>query len=307
MVRLRSLVRAGIFSLMVLSWGAAVLAQYGVRPGVRRTEGPRVDVAGSIEGLAPGGGLLVMGTNRLAWRLQVAPDSNIRVNGKAAQEFLRAGQYVSFRAMVDRRRGTVEENVAHMTIFTPAQQSELGLAPVPGEGPAADASQPMVSLNIRGQVTGLKNGHLVVKVPNRFFKPLMEVPVAENLDLSIDLVGASFISLASKGDGIQASGQLVGPQAMHVQSATVTLANVLGAAAERRGEGDHAKPTRQSKPPRAAVKDKGETLEKAGSEKPEPASPRKKATEPADPAESDRASPADADGPAAEQEHSDAP
>ena len=220
-------------------------------------EGPRVDVAGTIEGLVQGGGIVVMGTNRLVWRLQITPETNVHVNGKAAKAFLRSGQFVSFRATVDRRRGTVEEKVARMTIFTPTHQTELGLAidPAQGAGGPEAGDQPLLSLMIRGRVTGIKDGHLVVNVPNRFFKPVMEVPIAEDLDLSIDLLGTNFVSLASQGDGIQASGQLVGPQAMRVQNATVTLTKVLGTETEA---AEKTRPNRQKKPPRRATKDAAE-------------------------------------------------
>lgn len=248
---------AGPFGLLLLSTPISVWAQYGGRSGGRVPEGPRVDVAGTIEGLVQGGGIVVMGTNRLVWRLQIAPETNVHVNGKAAKAFLRSGQFVSFRATVDRRRGTVEEKVARMTIFTPSQQTELGLALDPAEGAGGQEAgdQPLVSLMIRGRVTGIKDGHLVVNVPNRFFKPVMEVPIAEDLDLSIDLLGANFVSLASQGDGIQASGQLVGPQAMRVQNATVTLTKVLGTATEA---AEKTRPNRQKKPPRRAAKDAAE-------------------------------------------------
>lgn len=256
---------AGPLGLLLLSTAVSVSAQYGGRSGGRVTEGPRVDVAGTIEGLVQGGGIVVMGTNRLVWRLQITPETNVRVNGKAARAFLRAGQLVSFRATVDRRRGTVEEKVARMTIFTPTQQTELGLALDPAEeavGPEAGA-QPLVGLMIRGRVTGIKDGGLVVNVPNRFFKPVMEVPVAEDLDLSIDLVGANFVSLASQGDGIQASGQLIGPQAMRVQNATVTLTKVLGTATEA---AEKIRPNRQKKPPRRTTKDAAENQDMEASD-----------------------------------------
>ncbi len=270
---------AGALGLLLLSTVVSAWAQYGGRFGSRAPEGPRVDVAGTIEGLVQGGGIVVMGTNRLVWRLQVTPETNVHVNGKAAKAFLRSGQFVSFRAMVDRRRGTVEEKVSRMTIFTPTQQTELGLALDAAEGAGGQeaGAQPLVSLMIRGRVTGIKDGQLVVNVPNRFFKPVMEVPVADDLDLNIDLVGANFVSLASQGDGIQASGQLVGPQTMRVQSATVTLTNVLGTATEA---AEKTKPNRQKKPPRRATKDAAEDQDSeapdAAVDPPDDAKPAKK-------------------------------
>jgi len=89
--------------------------------------------SGTIEDL--GLGWLVMKSDGDQLRLvQFTPNTRVQVSGKATAEFLGTGQWISFVAEVDKRRGMVVEKVSRLTIFTPTAKKQPGAYPDQGFG-----------------------------------------------------------------------------------------------------------------------------------------------------------------------------
>ena len=238
-------------SLLLLSCSGRALAQFPGRPPVQPV---RVEVSGTIEAMVPGY-LKVKTAADQSWTLQIARNAKVLVTGKATAEFLSTGHFVSFVADVDKRRSKVEEKVSKLTIFTPSQEramgafpgglggAEGGLGPNPfGPGPGVaqppaggpNAGPPVESYEIVGRIAGMKKGKITVYVPNPYFKPALQIELAEEPEITLDLAGPTLYSLAKQGDKIEARGVQVGQTAAQVNELTIELAEPLGTPKKRR-------------------------------------------------------------------------
>ena len=237
--------------LWILTSGGAAPAQFPGRPPVQPA---RVDISGTIEAMVPGY-LKVKTAADQSWTLQIARNAKILVTGKATVGFLSTGHFVSFVADVDKRRSKVEEKVSKLTIFTPSPEramgafpggmggAEGGLGPNPfGPGPGfqqppaggPNAGPPVESYEIVGRIASMKKGKVTVYVPNPFFKPALQIELAEEVDIDLDLAGPALYSLAKQGDKIEARGIQVRETAAQVNEVTIELAEPLGPPQKKR-------------------------------------------------------------------------
>jgi len=238
-------------SLLVLAWAGPGRAQWPGRPPVQPV---RVEVAGTIEAMVPGY-LKVKTAADQSWTLQIVPKAKTLVTGKATADFLRTGHFVSFAAEVDKRRSKVEEKVGKLTIFTPSQERAMGafpgglggaagglgpnpFGPAPGmqQPPAGgpNAGPPVETFEIVGRIASMKKGKITVFVPNPYFKPALQIELAEEPEILLDLAGPTLYTLAKQGDKIEARGIQVGQTAAQVNELTIELAEPLGMPQKKR-------------------------------------------------------------------------
>jgi hypothetical protein len=204
---------------------------------------------GTIEDIAPGV-VKIATTGGESWMVRIPTrGADVLVTGSAHPDFLKPGLWVKFTADVTTRRKTpkVEGKVEKLTVFTPSEQDFPGVFPVGGFGgnqgpdaatPDADkkkGGEAQVSrCEIRGRITGVKNGKLAVT----FNAGSVEIELADNAQ--IDLSVADY-RLAKKGDKISCEGEQVGEKMIQARKVDIQLAEPVG------GE---QKTARQSRMPR---------------------------------------------------------
>lgn len=104
---------------------------------------PALQATGTVEAVVPGYIKVLSNTNQV-WVLQVLPNARCQLTGKAKPEFLSPGLYVRFVAEVNKRRGTVDQKITKLTVFTPSTfrqpgaEPDLGLGTSFGERPGAE-------------------------------------------------------------------------------------------------------------------------------------------------------------------------
>jgi hypothetical protein len=210
-----------------------------------------VEAAGTIEAIAPGR-IQIKTITGEPWLLVASRETTIRVTGTAKKDVLRRGSFIRFTAEVDKQRSQVQGEVAKLTLFTPSRERGLGVFPEQGgldmealatpfglEPPKADrggkrrsarnqdAGPAIERFEIAGQIGGVnKEGKLTVFVPprNRYVRPPLEVTLAEDPEIELDLAGPKALMLAKKGDQVEARGRQVGPAASQVMELTIQLA-----------------------------------------------------------------------------------
>ncbi len=293
-------------ALAVLALGALLLqpavhawAQFppGIGPGrpaqLRPDAKPApVDPSGTIEAIGPG----VIKIKTVAdepWMLQLSRETKVQIAGTANKEVLQPRSFVSFVAQVDKQRSQVQGKVEKLTLFTPSQQHTLGAFPeaAPGGGDASDpfgpdpfggpppqrqkrardrgkeTGPPVETFQIAGRIGGIKkDGKISVYVPNRYFRSPIEIELAEEPEIELDLLGPNFLSLAKPGDQLHARGRQIGPNAARVTEVTVTLAEPLGA---EKPEADPRRRTPRTRRTRSAEREKAVEVEKEPAEKPD--------------------------------------
>ncbi len=330
----------GGLALPSAAWGQARFPRGGPVPQVK----PAVfHAAGTIEDLMPGR-LLMKAQGDQLQLVQFGPNTRVLVSGKAAPEFLSTGQWVTFTAEVDKRRGAVVEKLTRLTIFTPTNKKAPGAYPdqgfgMPsgtkfgGEGKDRDATKGSFgggaergpggfgadagfgagrgtgrktsgnlsgsktpsavsqSFEVRGQITGIKNGRMTLRVPTEYFKPSLKAELADDPEIELELVGLDCLRFAQKGDKVAVRGQRLGEATMAVEI-EVTLAAPLGAAQAKKkavAKGERAaRSPRRGEPPAAAGPDFGKDEEKPsqkGPQRPAKKEAREPLEKPAEPAE----------------------
>lgn len=244
---------------------------------------PVLETSGTIEAVGPGM-VQVLSAAKQPWVLQVLPNATCQLTGKAKAEFLGPGLFVRFVAEVNKRRGTVDEKITKLTIFTPSQFRQPGAEPDLGAGStfgdrtgaekkADEAPKPTFGagaapspalgggagkrsgpgakgddvkmFDVRGQITAVSNGKATIHVPNVYFKPLLRVEIAEDADIDVELDDPAGYTLARKGDKVQARGrQTLGNQGF-AEDLQIELASPLGASEEPKKA--HARGTARAK------------------------------------------------------------
>jgi hypothetical protein len=95
--------------------------------------------------------------------------------------------------------------------------------------------QSVDSFVVRGKILSAKNGELLVGVPNNGFvkKPTLRVEVAEDADITVDLVGPpALLVLVHQGDHVQASGDQTGEGRGDARDLRVRAERLLGVSSE---------------------------------------------------------------------------
>ena len=161
------------------------------------------------------------------------------------------------------------------------------MAPNPGmpQQPAAEAD-PKVKpppldeemFDVRAQIKALKGKRMTVYTPNRFFKPLLKVELAEDIAIDLDLDNYSVVA---EGDKITAIGVRVAPKGVESLQVAIELATPLGIMGRRPKQPIGKRPG--GRPP--ARGDKQQPLEVADDVKPGKPGPDGRAGDQEQPAE----------------------
>jgi hypothetical protein len=90
---------------------------------------------------------------------------------------------------------------------------------------AADAGPVVERFQIAGRIAKRnRDGTITVYVPNPYFRPNLEMELAEEPEIELNLTGPAYLALVRPGDQIQARGNQVGPNIALVTEVTITLA-----------------------------------------------------------------------------------
>jgi hypothetical protein len=257
-------------------------AQFAGRP---QLQPERVEATGTIELVSPRGIIALTTAAGETWQVQIARNAKVQVLGTATAAVVQPGQYIAFTADVDKKRAAVQEKVGKLTIFTPSEHlmvgafpaqgglgagglgAGAGAAPAIGQNPggAGDTGPPVEGFQIGAQIRSIKKGKLSLFAPNTYFRPTFEIELAEEPEISLDLAGVNYVTLAKKGDKIQARGAQVGPNAAQVNEVVIELAEPLGSQQAEPGNRPTRRTTRSSRRAPAQAE-----AEEAAEEKEEP-------------------------------------
>jgi len=94
---------------------------------------PPLQTTGVVDAVVPGYIRILSAQNQLLV-LQVLPTAKCQLTGKAKPEALGPGCYIRFVAEVNKRRGTVDEKITALTVFTPSTLRQPGAEPDSGMG-----------------------------------------------------------------------------------------------------------------------------------------------------------------------------
>lgn len=197
-----------------------------------------VNAKGKITALAPGA-LQLQDAQGQTWMVQIDPRAReLTFQGSAVAAFLRPGMFVDFRASCD-QRGVAQEPVRQIKIFTPRENSQLGMIPAnatkvgsllgeePKPQPGNRAAGP-VFFQIVGKVGNIsKNGEITVHAGNGIVRAKLDPKVQVAFEFS-DL------RMARIGDTAEVYGWSYPNQAGTVMAnrLAVTATTPLGAVAE---------------------------------------------------------------------------
>ena len=190
---------------------------------------------GTIEDIGPDG-VKIATTGGQFWMVRIPRGVEVLVTGSAHPDFLKPGLCIKFTADVTVRRKTAKANdkIEKLTIFTPTEQEFLGAFPVGGFGQdqGPDAANPegdkkkggeahVSRYEIRGRITGMKNGKLAVA----FNTGSIEIELADNPEIDLS---TSDYRLAKKGDKISCQGFQIAENVVQATSVDIALAEPLG-------------------------------------------------------------------------------
>ena len=237
---------------------------------------------GTIEDLGPDA-VKIATTGGQFWMVRIPRGVEVLVTGSAHPDFLKPGLCIKFTADVTVRRKTAkaESKIEKLTIFTPTEQEFLGAFPVGGFGQdqGPDATNPegdkkkggeaqVSRYEIRGRITGMKNGKLAVA----FNTGSIEIELADNPEIDLS---TSDYRLAKKGDKISCQGFQIAENVVQATSVDIALAEPLGGEQKTARHtrtprnGDDADSPGEQKKPSAEGKDVSEELARLLTPKPD--------------------------------------
>ncbi|NQU24359.1 MAG: hypothetical protein HQ567_24005 [Candidatus Nealsonbacteria bacterium] len=295
---------------MVIGLVVAVQGQGFGQPGGVRMITP-IQLVGTVAGVRPGM-ISVTTPAGEVWGLKVPQRAKIKVTGPAEKEVLRKGHFVRFLVTVNKRYSKSVGEVSQMTIFTPSQ--ELGrrvgvfypgqaeaaaMGPNPGMQPAMPPGMPPLPaapkgtkpppppkeemFDVRAQVRDIKGKRMTVYVPNKFFKPLLKVELAEDVAIELDL---NTYSVVVEGDKLTALGVRIAPKGVEAIQVAIELSTPLTASGRKPtspiGKGPIGRPGRGDQQQPFEVADDIEREKPKPDEQPDP-TPQE---DPAEPKES---------------------
>jgi hypothetical protein len=213
-----------------------------------------IEASGTIQNIGRAG-IMIKSITGEPWLLRFSREASVHVTGTAKKDVLagRSFSFISFVAEVDKQQARVQGQVERLTVFTPSRERGLGAFPegtladaaapspfgdAPLEAPsrksrgpsrqpraAADAGPVVERFQIAGRIAKRnRNGTLTVYVPNPYFRPNLEVELAEEPQIELELTGPAYLVLVKQGDQLQARGSQVGPNMAQVTEVTITLA-----------------------------------------------------------------------------------
>jgi hypothetical protein len=208
------------------------------------------------------------------WQVQIARNGKLQVLGSATTDVLQPGQFIAFSAQVDKRRATVQDKVAKLKIFTPSEHQMVGAFPAQGAvlaagglggalgvAPKPAAADAVEEFEIGARIVSMKKGKFSLYAPNPYFRPALEIELADEPEISLDVADPRYLMYVKKGDKIEARGTQVGPNAAQVNEVIIELAEPLGSQQATAGKRSTRRTTRSSR--RAPAQAEEEADEKA--------------------------------------------
>ncbi len=202
-----------------------------------------VRTKGELQAVAAGA-LKVVDPDGAQWIVKVDPKSRYNVfQGSATVNFLRPGMFVSFRGSFD-RKGKPQAEINQLKVFTPQEDSRLGVKPVSSgfgagglftaeeeeEAKKKPAAQPEVlPLDVSGRIRSIKGNKMIVLAGAT---PLT-VNLAEKVQIGFAI--ADF-RLVKSGDSVEVSGWAYPnqPNLVMASRVTITAAEPLGVEKEEK-------------------------------------------------------------------------
>ncbi len=167
------------------------------------------------------------------WTVTMVANATIRVVGDAKPDYLKAGYTVQFTAKIDEAEAgekTVEikDKIQELKIITPTRPAR-GTAPAhkktgksEGEGAASKPAEPQAMVGVLGRL----HEH---KWPVRVGGKMLQIQLADDVKIHVELTGPSARRLISAGDTIAVEGQIIrnNPGPCWASDVQVTLARPL--------------------------------------------------------------------------------
>lgn len=197
-----------------------------------------VQTKGALKAVAAGA-IQVVSADGEKWVIKVDPRSKYNVfQGSADVSFLRPGMLVEFRNSFD-KKGKPQGDVSSLKVFSPRDDSRLGLTPVSSgvsagglfsdsdedekkkKKPAQPEALPYI---VAGPIRAIKDNKMSVAVGGA----LVKVDLADKVQIAFNL--ADF-SLVREGDSVEASGWTYPdqPNLIVANRLTITASKPLGA------------------------------------------------------------------------------
>ncbi len=192
------------------------------------------------------------------WLVEIKPEqTKIEIAGTAEPGYLRHGLTVRFEGEID-KKGTLQEEIKELEIFTPQGKNALGLFSVGDKSPTAKpvAKPAPGPYEIRAKITSLKEHDIALVAGNKkIFGVLAE-------DAEVKLSSDDF-SLVHEGDGVKLTGwynpankPAAGkPGQAFAEELTITLSKPLVAAKKPARAAKSAKMAKEPKDDAAVIQD----------------------------------------------------
>jgi hypothetical protein len=176
------------------------------------------------------------------WTVET-PQTTIRVSGDAKPDYLKAGQTVQFTATIEEGEATektveIKDKIQELTIVTPPAHAARGTTPAHKTPKKSDsegaASTPAGPQAVVGRLAAIHEH----KWPVRFGNKTLQIQLADDVKIHVDMTGPSVRRLISPGDKISVEGQMIRNKPGRCQASDihVTLSHPLtGAKGKRPG------------------------------------------------------------------------
>jgi len=211
---------AAVLVLLVASARPDTLAAQAP-PGPKAQPLKKEESVGQIADIGPGMLQLRLPAGGNLWQAMPAPNAKIEVTGKASREMLQPKQFISCAVTLD-ELGKVTEPAMKVLFFdsgTPGViAGGLGLAE-PGAKRVANR-RPAGSYTINGPIKQVEGDIVTIQIGKERF----DITVPPEADLAVN---SSNVSIASRGDMVEAEGSFYQRGQLLVSSLKITLANPL--------------------------------------------------------------------------------
>lgn len=208
-------------------WSAWAAAQPAWAQRQKKDQPPPsqpVDWKVQLVGFGPKDSLQVIDAEERRFLARVEfPRTSVSVRGKADASFLAAGMYIRFRgAIADEKKGLLKDEVAELTVFTPRTENAVGVETYRGEDEA-----PAGTLEIAGQLTGLKKGKIQVQAGDA----TVNGKLADDVKVEINV---GDLSIVAPGSELHIRGQLFEDNHIVCDLVEATLPEMSGPPAKKK-------------------------------------------------------------------------
>jgi hypothetical protein len=208
-------------------WGVAAQKGRGPKtPQKERVRGERFRGKATIDSIS--GDVMKITSDGESLSAKPVKDAKIRVVGRAERSYLRVGQYVQIRALVDKKGKRLKDPAQRLTVFTASNEFTPGLVPDPSGAAAAEAitdlSVDWKPYFVAGAISHIDENQLTMSVPG--FLSKLKVDLAEKLVIEVNL---DDLRLVKPGDTLDVRKGKKEGGVVHVAEGTIRLAKPLGA------------------------------------------------------------------------------